>query len=343
MPVIDYKCPSCGGSMAFDSTKGMLACSSCGRTERIEDFPDPLKQSVFTDNEAREYHCNSCGADLMTDAETTATSCSFCGSPVVLADRLTGRRAPVKIIPFSISKEEAIAAFKKWCRNGLLTPRGFMTADRIKGITGIYVPYWLYDLDNDIEVQARGTKVRSYTRGDYRYTETSHYDIYRKIRLNYVDVPIDAAAKMDDHMMDKLEPFPLRELKSFKSPYLAGFIAESYSYDDGELLPRAKSKISSYIDSYIRNSMAGYATVTNVDRQIDTQLKNADYVLLPVWMVIYDYNRMEHAFAMNGQTGKVVGKPPLSKMKIATWFAGIAGATLLTLKIASFMMGGGFW
>lgn len=108
MPVIDYKCPSCGGSMAFDSTKGMLACSSCGRTERIEDFPDPLKQSVFTDNEAREYHCNSCGADLMTDAETTATSCSFCGSPVVLADRLTGRRAPVKIIPFSISKEELL-------------------------------------------------------------------------------------------------------------------------------------------------------------------------------------------------------------------------------------------
>ena len=29
-------------------------------------------------------------------------------------------------------------------------------------------------------------------------------------------------------------------------------------------------------------------------------------------MVYYDYDQSEHTFAMNGQTGKVVGKPPLS-------------------------------
>ncbi|GJM74001.1 hypothetical protein HMSSN036_62170 [Paenibacillus macerans] len=161
---------------------------------------------------------------------------------MVLSDRLTGKLAPAQVIPFTISKEEAMAAFKKWCGKGLLTPRGFMTADRIQSITGIYVPFWLYDLHNRVEVYGHGTKVRSYTRGEYQYTETDHFEIYRKIRLDYVRLPIDASVKMNDELMDKLEPFPYEQLKAFKTPYLAGYIAEKYSYTDAELTPGPKRK-----------------------------------------------------------------------------------------------------
>lgn len=343
MQVIDYKCPNCGSGMVFDSETGMLSCHSCGRQDNIEQLPDPLARNTFSENEAKEYHCNSCGAVIMTEAETAATVCSFCGSGVVLGDRLTGKLAPALVIPFSISKEEAMKAFRKWCRNGRLTPNGFMTADRIKGITGMYVPFWLYELHNNIEVQAQGTKVRSYTQGDYQYTETQYFDIYRKIRLNYAKVPIDASEKMNDELMDKLEPFPYDQLKSFKTPYLAGYIAEKYSYTDEDLFPRVKDKISSYIDAYIQSAVAGYTTVSYTNKQIDTRLKHADYVLLPVWVVHYDYNKLEHTFAMNGQTGKVVGKPPISKAKVSAWFAGISGVSFLSLKLVSWMMGGGFW
>ena len=342
MPVIEYKCPNCGSGMTFDSETGMLACPSCGRKDDIEQIPDPLKQQVFSEDEVREYHCESCGAVIVTEPETSATTCSFCGSAVVLSDRLTGKLAPAQVIPFTISKEEAMAAFKKWCGKGLLTPRGFMTADRIQGITGIYVPFWLYDLHNRVEVHGHGTKVRSYTRGDYQYTETDHFEIYRKIRLDYVRLPIDASVKMNDELMDKLEPFPYEQLKAFKTPYLAGYIAEKYSYTDAELTPRAQEKTRPYIDSYISSTVSGYATVSYTDKQIDTTVKRADYVLLPVWMVYYDYNRKQYTFAMNGQTGKVVGKPPISKAKVAAWFAGISGISFLSLKIVAWLMGGGF-
>lgn len=342
MPVIEYKCPNCGSGMVFDSETGTLSCPSCGRKDEIENISDPLTTNVFTEGEASEYHCTSCGAVIMTEAETTATSCSFCGSAVVLGDRLTGKLAPAKVIPFSISKEEAMKAFKKWCKNGLLTPSGFMTADRIKGITGMYVPFWLYELHNKVEVQGHGTKVRTYTSGDYQYTETQHYEIYRKIRLNYTKVPIDASEKMNDELMDKLEPFPYEQLKSFKTPYLAGYIAEKYSYDEKELLPRSKEKIRGFIEQYISSAVSGYATVNYTNKQIDTTLKQADYVLLPVWVVHYDFNKTEHTFAMNGQTGKVVGKPPISKAKVAGWFAAISGVSFLSLKLISWMMGGGF-
>ena len=170
--VVHYKCPNCGDDMGFDSQSGMLSCHSCGKKDNIENIPNEFITTTFAEDEAKEYHCKNCGAILLTEAETMATTCSFCGAGVVLADRLSGTLAPSKVIPFTISKEEAMSAFRNWCRNGRLTPKGFMTADRMKGIIGIYVPFWLYDLNSKIKVNALCTKVRTYTRGDYIYTET---------------------------------------------------------------------------------------------------------------------------------------------------------------------------
>ena len=141
MVVIHYKCPNCGDDMAFDSNSGMLSCGACGRKDNIDQFSEDRIYTTFEEQEAKEYHCNNCGADILTEAETAATTCSFCGAGVVLADRVSGTLAPSLVIPVSISKKEAAAAFKKWCKNGLLTPKGFMTADRIKSITGMYVPF----------------------------------------------------------------------------------------------------------------------------------------------------------------------------------------------------------
>ena len=341
--VIHYKCPNCGDDMAFDAQTGMLSCHSCGRNDNIETFSDQFITTTFSEDEANEYHCENCGAVLITEAETTATTCSFCGAGVVLGDRLSGVLAPAKVIPFTISKEEAIKAFRSWCKNGRLTPKGFMSADRITGITGMYVPFWLYDLHSKVQVHAVGTKVREYTRGDYIYTETKYFDVYRDINLDYVKVPVDASEKMNDQIMDKLEPYHYNQLKEFKTPYLAGYIAEKYNYNDAELFPRAKSKINSFIESYISSTISGYSSVTYQNKQINTKQKSSYYVLLPVWMLYYDYDQSKHAFAMNGQTGKVVGKPPLSFAKIAAWFSGIAGTTLITLKLIAAMMGGGFW
>lgn len=329
--------------MRFDSKTGTLSCPSCGRQDNIENFSDEFIEKTFDENEVVHYECNNCGAEILTDPDTTATNCSFCGAPVVLGDRLRGELAPAKVIPFSISKEEAIAAFKKWCRNGLLTPRGFMAADRIKEITGIYVPFWMYDLDSNAQVEAVGTKIRTYTRGDYIYTETRFYNVYRDIDLRYVNVPVDASEKLNDELMDKLEPYHYGNLKEFKTPYLAGYIAEKYNFTDEVLYSRVKEKVQPFIDSYIQSTIQGYATVNYKNKQIHTSKKNAMYVLLPVWMFAYDYDDQEHIFAMNGQTGKVVGKPPLSAGKIAAWFSGIAGSIFLALKLITFAISGVMW
>lgn len=345
--ILHYKCPNCGSDMSFDPKSGELTCSSCRLQMNIEQYQEQEKLAAEALDqvldETREYQCNNCGAVLTTTADTVATNCSFCGAGVVLSDRVSGHLAPAKVIPFAITKEEAAQAFRKWCRNGLLTPKGFMTADRITSITGIYVPFWLYDLNSRVEVSAVCTRVRRYTRGEYVYTETDYFDVYRDINLDYVKVPVDASTKMNDELMDKLEPFPYAQLKAFKTPYLAGYLAEKYNYTDEELLPRAKEKISSYIESFIRSTITGYTSVSFKSKNINTKNVQSRYVLLPVWMVSYNYDRSEHMFAMNGQTGKVVGKPPISAGKVSAWFGGIAASTFVVLKALQLMMGGGLW
>jgi DNA-directed RNA polymerase subunit RPC12/RpoP len=360
--VLQHKCPDCGSDMIFDTTSGMLACPSCGHKDNIEHYPNTeyssdtnndidknfgnfkdfqasTNSNTYSENEAAQYKCNNCGAVLITDTDTSATTCSFCGSPVVLGDRLSGDLAPDKVIPFTISKDQAQVAFKKWCRKGLLTPKGFMTADRIKNITGMYIPFWLFNLNGRGEASATCTQVRTYERGEYIYTETKYYDVYRKVDLNYANIPVDASEKMSDKLMDKLEPFHYSDLKNFNTPYLAGYIAEKYNFTDKDLLPRVKARAEQYVDSYIRSTINGYSTTTFTEKHVDIKSRNADYSLLPIWMICYDYKQTEHIFAMNGQTGKIVGTPPLSKRKMASWFAGISAASFLVFTMIAFIAG----
>jgi hypothetical protein len=327
--------------MVYDAETGKLSCPSCRAQLKIEEMDEPRGREPEPSGTVA-YHCDNCGADLLALPETAATTCSFCGAGVVIAERVTGDQSPHYVIPFAISKEEAVKAFKKWCRNGLLTPKGFMTADRIKSITGIYVPFWLYDLNSRVKVSAACTKVRTYTSGDYLYTETSHYNAFRELDLHYVKVPVDASVKMDDTFMDRLEPYQYSGLKEFRTPYLAGYLAEKYQFTDAELLERAKNKIRGYIEAAVRDSFSGYTTVTRTSEEMDTRNVKSHYVLLPVWLVVYDYNNFQHNFVMNGQTGKVIGKPPLSPAKIAAWFAGIAAGAFIALKALALAMGGGF-
>ncbi len=371
--VLQHKCPDCGADMNYDADSRLLLCPSCGKTQKIEDMKNTIQdgdnhshdtnasfdnvdevygdyeefdeQTNFTtyrEDEAVHYVCNNCGAELITNIDTTATNCSYCGAPMILGDRLSGKMAPSKVIPFTISKSRAEEAFRKWCKNGLITPSDFMKANQIKSITGIYVPFWLYDVNGRGEAYAKAKKVRHYTSGEYDITETRHYNLYRKVSLNFDHIPADASEKMPDEMMDKLEPFLYKDLTAFNTPYLSGYLAEKYNYTDKELFPRIKQKTFHYIDQYVQNTIHGYSSVTMTERNYDTKQKNSYYTLLPVWMFSYRYNGKDYLFAMNGQTGKVVGKPPISKGKVFLWWAIITLLTFFIASLAFIYVGGGY-
>ena len=294
----------------------------------------------FQQGEAVQYQCNNCGAILITNPDTAATTCSFCGAPMILSDRLEGTLAPAKIIPFTISKQQAQDAFCKWCHKGRFTPKGYYSPAKLKAMTGIYVPFWLFDLNARVDLEAEGRRVMTARQGDYIITNTSFYDVTRRADLNYKKIPVDASERMNDTMMDKLEPFFYKDLKDFAAPYLAGYVAEKYNYTDKALMNRVKSRVHTYASQYVRNTISGYNSLTVHREEIDTSEQHADYTFLPVWLLNYDEKNADHIFAMNGQTGKIVGKPPISKPRVAKYAAGIFLGVFAVIKVIAFLIGG---
>jgi hypothetical protein len=145
---------------------------------------------------------------------------------------------------------------------------------------------------------------------------------------------------MDDSTMDKVEPFQYNDLKDFSAAYLAGYLAQSYDYSDDDLFNRARTRAIDYVEKYLRSTIQGYSSVTVNNKHIDILRRKADYALLPVWLFCFDYKDAEHNFIMNAQTGKVAGKPPLCKKRMAQWFSIIALASFFVIKILSVMLGG---
>ena len=367
--IIEFKCPQCGAIMVFDPDSGMLHCESCDYKERIEDATgEPVdeekveavrpyaKDEIPSEREfvhevseedrvdsgtyenEKQYICKSCGAAIIVDEHTSATSCPYCGSTIALGDRLNGEKRPDKVIPFKISKEKAQAAYKKWARNGRFCPPDFLTERRLKDIQGIYVPFFLYDINVKGEADCLCTKVKSYRSGDYIYTRTSHYHVYRRADLEYLKIPTDASVNMDDQTMDMLEPFDYGELTNFDPAYLAGFTAEKYSVEKDQLEKRAYGRSKKYALDYIGKSIEGYSSVTYNKQDVDFSTMKDYYAMLPVWIMGYTYKGEHRVYTMNGQTGKIIGKPPISKGKVALWFFGLFGVALFLFGLILFVL-----
>ena len=131
--------------------------------------------------------------------------------------------------------------------------------------------------------------------------------------------------------MDSIEPFDYKDLKEFSPSYLSGFLAEKYDVDEANAFSRAELRIKNTIRNELKASASGYSSFTIRKEEIHIDQNKINYVLLPVWMLNIKYNDKMHMFAMNGQTGKMVGDIPISKTKMFLWTIGVFLAIFLLI------------
>lgn len=318
---ITYKCPSCGAAMSFNPETQQLSCPYCFQSYNIDEYlrdfggnepsaGDTAKPQ--TDLNMKIYHCTSCGAELVSDEFTSATICGFCGNPTLVSERLSGKFEPSLIIPFKLNKEAATNAFVKWAKKGLLTPGDFHSSSTIEKLSGIYVPFWFYDVNSSDYMNGTGLIVRREDHSDCYYTITDYYNVSRNIEASFVRVPADASAKMPDGDMDKLEPFDYNELREFEMPYLSGYLSERYNYTAEDMQNRVFARTNQYIKDAVNETLTQYSSITDRNDSLHSNIVGDAYALLPVWMLNYHYKNQDYTFYMNGQTGKIVATRPLS-------------------------------
>ena len=272
----------------------------------------------------RVYTCPSCGAELFCDETTAATSCPYCGNPTVVPGQFHGQMKPDYILPFRLDKNAAVAALKNYYKGKKLLPKAFSEQNHIEEIKGVYVPFWLFDGQVDADIRYAATHARSFTSGKYRVTQTDHFDVRRAGTLDFRRIPADGSTKMPDAMMDSIEPFDYGELKPFSTAYLPGFLADIYDVPAKDASERAVRRACATADAQMAATAAGYTTCTPVDRHVVMPKVRAKYALMPVWMLATRWNGKNYLFAMNGQTGKLIGDLPVSMGRFWAWFFGIA-------------------
>ena len=341
--ILEYKCPCCGGAIGFDTDAQKMKCPYCDTefdVETLKDYDNELNNETTEDMSGwdtpteewqegdeegmRVYTCNSCGGSVIGDENTAATSCPYCGNPVVMMGQLRGELKPDYVIPFKLDKKAAKEGYLKHIKGKKLLPKLFKDQNHIDEIKGIYVPFWLFDADADASIRYKATRVRTWSDSKYDYTETSHFAAFRSGNLSFENVPADGASKIDDNLMESIEPFDFGDAVDFQTAYLAGYLADKYDVNADDSIERANSRIKKSTEDAFAETVKGYTTVEAVNSNIQLHNGKAKYAFYPVWILNTTYKDQKYAFAMNGQTGKTVGNLPCDKGLLAKWFGAVA-------------------
>ena len=193
----------------------------------------------------------------------------------------------------------------------------------IDEIKGVYVPFWLFDADVNADARYKATKIRVWSDKDYDYTETNYYSVFRSGNMSFASVPVDGSTKMADDLMESIEPFRIEEAVDFQTAYLAGYLADKYDVDARESTDRAQERMKISAQEVLRNTVKGYATVTQENTSLQVYGGEAKYALYPVWILNTTWKGKKYLFAMNGQTGKMTGDLPIDNGAYAKWLAGL--------------------
>lgn len=352
-----FKCPCCDGAIEFDTTLQKMKCPYCGTEFEMADllaYDEALKgkpeDNMQWDASAgaqwqegetegmRIYTCKSCGGEIVGDEVTGATECPFCGNPVVMSGQFSGALKPDLVIPFKYDKKAAMEALKRHYGGKKLLPKVFKDQNRVKEVKGIYVPFWLFSADADGFVSYRASRIRTWSDSRYNYTETSYYNVIRGGGIGFENVPVDGSTKMDDTLMESIEPFDLSGAVDFQSAYLAGFLADKYDVDAQSSIGRANERIKQSTEDAFASTVVGYTSVMPTSTNISLVNGTAKYALCPVWILNTQYDGKMYTFAMNGQTGKLVGDLPMDKGLFWKWFLGIGGIAAAVSFALSYLL-----
>ncbi len=368
--VTNYQCPRCTGPLHFVGASGKLECDYCGSSyavAEIEALYAPKEEQAAAAQQAAEekaaptggetwdtsdlsedwgeeaeklraYNCPSCGAQLLCEATTAATACPYCGNPTVVPGQFAGGLRPDFIIPFKVSKEEAIAGLKKHYEHKIFLPSSFTEENHVQEIRGVYVPFWMFDGAADGEAYYEATRSRTYETSDEEVTETKHYQVYRAGSINFEKIPVDASRKMPDDHMDSIEPYNYKTLKPFSTAYLPGYLADKYDVSVEESRERADLRCEGSFYAALRRTVRGYETCERRDGKANLTRGKVHYALMPVWMLNTKWRGKDFLFAMNGQTGKLVGDLPVSRAKFFAMFAAIAAPLSILGSVVSVLI-----
>ncbi len=320
---LDKFCPACGTSNPdYQGQKPEVG----GR--KSEGETKPAQQSPLS----KFIKCQQCGAEVATDPTQRSYVCPFCDSTYVLeySPDQTNRQEPEFVIGFSVTPEQAQAAFHQWLRkNTWFRPGDLAVASVADKLKGIYLPFWSFTMLAQSQWQAQigehWYRTETYTTTDSKGNTTTHtrqvqetewWPLAGRHHRFYSGYLVSGSKGLPHKESLRIQPFQLPALKRYESYYLAGWLAEEYSIAREEALAICQSEFQRQEQANIARFLPG-DTHSGLQARTEFSHTTSDLCLMPIYILSYRYRDKVYRFLLNGQTGKMDGDKPLSGKRIA--------------------------
>lgn len=323
-------CPGCGAPMEYDPGFDALVCTSCGSIvdpktlpdadsfyyeddspEEPQDIRDTLSEFEELTGEMYDCHvykCSQCGGEVTVSGTEISTRCVYCGSTAVVFSRISKENRPDRIVPFSITKEEAVSLVEEKLLSGRFVPKRFKKIPP-ECVRGIYIPYFTYDGEiSDTQQHRLGITEKSYV-----FDGSATFE----------NLLVECCSSINNRFSALLEPYNLKASVEFDTSYLMGFYSNIQDVTPRRARGLSELKAKTLFQSQMRQ-LTPNKTMKTVSSAPKITLQRTGYVLLPAWFITINDKGTPYTFLVNGQTGKVVGTAPWDKSTVVSLTVGLS-------------------
>jgi DNA-directed RNA polymerase subunit RPC12/RpoP len=317
-----FPCSQCGADLVWSPTSNTLKCPYCGFTQEVSAADNVAEKDLQAavapapllgwGSARKSYRCSCCGAVQSLPPELKASSCAFCGTPAVLELPENQKLLrPQGVLPFRISRQQALEQFRGWLRSLWFRPNQLAERAELEGIRGVYVPFFTFDADTVTHWTAEsGQRVGSGKNARILWTPVAGTLVHR-----FDDLPVPASRGLNPALAQELEPFPTQQLLAYDASFLSGFLAEEYGLSLEEAWRRAHERMQQTLYAACRAEVPG-DLCRNLKLQTKFSGEKFKTGLLPIWVAAYRYGNRSFQYLVNGATGKAAGTAPWSWVKI---------------------------
>lgn len=327
----ELQCPNCAGQCSYSPTHRGLECASCGDVHDLKTSEDhkataelgydpEIPEDDLPDlSKTRAHHCNTCGGDVLFTGPALSERCPYCDGPVVLSTQDTGYET-MALIPFEIDALFAQHQAQSWVKRRLAKPNDLAGIVAQARVAGLYAPFWTFDSEEAVEYWAR------YTVGSGKNRRTR--STKGKLKIRFDDLLMPASPHITPLIRDGiLHDFDPSALRPYRAGYLAGFAAERHHQSIAEGLGANEADKRLLIRNRIKHHIKK-SGVHNIGYHTDTSGIHYRRILLPVWIMHYEYKGKPMKVVVSGIDGRTYGERPFSMFKIAMYSAGLSAITI---------------
>ena len=354
-----YECPACGAQAEWEPATQKLRCPFCGtespyHVDRDQgkvvelDLVKALRELPEDERgwqtERRSVQCQSCRAVMVFDPARVGQNCEFCGSPALVDyQEIKAPIRPQGVLPFRIDASAVRDSMRKWWKSRWFAPGRLAFAALVDTIRSLYIPYWTFDAQAHcpwtaeaghyyyVTVPGRDAQGRPVMRQEQRVRWEPASGV---VDTFFDDEAVPGTQGLPLELLKQVEPFPTAEVVKYDTAFLSGHVVEHYQVVLLDAAQKSVEQMHARLTELCAQQVPG-DTHRNLQIAPAYSGRTFKHVLVPVWLLSYNYGAKAYQVIVNGYTGAIAGRRPYSAWKIALAVVAALIVGLIALAIMS--------